>query len=54
MGFASRKHIWTLNPWADEKTKSKVFKRFIKNKSKNKVGPYLDPSNNADAYSIIE
>jgi len=46
--------IWILDQWADDKTKPKVSKRFIKNKGKNKVGAYLDPSNNADAYSIIE
>lgn len=46
--------IWILDQWADDKTKPKVSKRFIKNKGKNKAGAYLDPSNNADAYSIIE
>lgn len=46
--------IWIMDQWADDKTKPKVSKRFIKNKGKNKAGTYLDPSNNADAYSIIE
>jgi hypothetical protein len=40
--------------WKDMATKPKISKRFIRTKGKNKSGQYIDPSNNADAFSVIE
>lgn len=45
--------IWIMDQWADDRTKPKVSKRFIRRKGRVD-GAYIDPSNNADAYSIIE
>lgn len=46
--------IWVMDQWANDKTKPKVSKRHIRRKGKLKTGNYVDPSNNADAYSVIE
>jgi hypothetical protein len=46
--------FWIMDQWASDATKPKVSKRFIRHKGKSESGAYLDPSNNAAAYSIIE
>ncbi|TRX75143.1 BPSL0067 family protein [Pseudomonas mangiferae] len=46
--------IWIMDQWKDDKRKPFVSKRYIRRKGKNSKGGYNDPSNNADAYSIIE
>lgn len=46
--------IWIMDQWANDKTKPKVSKRFIRSKGKTPSGAFVDPSNNADAYSIVE
>jgi hypothetical protein len=46
--------IWVMDQWANDITKPNVSKRYIRRKGKNTKGGYVDPSNNADAYSVIE
>lgn len=46
--------IWVVDQWNDDTTKPKVSKRFIRRKGRSKSGQLVDPSNNADAYSVIE
>jgi hypothetical protein len=46
--------IWVMDQWADDKTKPKVTSRYIRKKGKNPRGAFVDPSNNAEAYAIIE
>lgn len=45
--------IWVMDQWPDDTTKPKVSKRYIFKKGKSK-GHYIDPSNNAEAFSVIE
>lgn len=46
--------IWVVDQWKDDPRKPKVSKRYIRSKGKNKNGDFIDPSNNADAFSVIE
>jgi len=51
--------IWVMDQWIDnapegKKKKPYVSKRFITSKGKWKDGTYVDPSNNADAFSVIK
>jgi len=46
--------IWVMDQWASDTSKPKVSKRFLRKKGKNAAGAYIDPSNNADAYSVID
>jgi len=46
--------IWVMDQWASDVTKPKVAKRYIRPKGQLADGKYLDPSNNANAYSVIE
>lgn len=46
--------IYVVDQWKDMVAKPKISKRFIRTKGKNKSGTYIDPSNNADAFSVIE
>ncbi len=45
--------IWIMDQWANDKQKPKVSKRFLSRKGTGKDG-FVDPSNNADAFSVIE
>ncbi|MEJ8810691.1 BPSL0067 family protein [Variovorax ureilyticus] len=45
--------IWVVDQWKHT-TKLKVQRRYLKSLGKNKDGTFVDPSNNADALSIIE
>ncbi|WP_342117854.1 BPSL0067 family protein [Pseudoduganella sp. OTU4001] len=45
--------IYVIDQWKS-KDKIEVGQRFIKSKGKNADGSYKDPSNNADAFSVIE
>lgn len=45
--------IVVLDQWLSDK-KPTISKRTLSFKGKNKDGTYIDPSNNADAFSIIE
>lgn len=46
--------IWIMDQWKDDKSKPKVSAHYIKRKGKLASGAFLDPSSNADAYSVIE
>lgn len=46
--------IWVMDQWSNDKTKPLVSKRYIRKKGRLANGQYIDASNNADAYSIIE
>ncbi len=47
--------MWVMDQWADDKRKPKVSSRYLRTKGKlPNDGGFLDPSNNADAYSVIE
>ena len=46
--------IWVMDQWSNDATKPLVSKRYIRAKGKLANGQYIDASNNADAYSIIE
>jgi hypothetical protein len=45
--------IWIMDQWNNLERKPKVSKRYILSRGK-KDNSYINPSNNADAYSIIE
>ncbi|MGF1689602.1 BPSL0067 family protein [Photobacterium japonica] len=42
--------IWVMDQWASENA---INARLIKFKGRNADGSYVDPSNNADAFSVI-
>lgn len=46
--------IWVMDQWLSDTSKPKVSKRLLRRKGKLSDGKYVDPSNNADAYSVIE
>lgn len=46
--------IRVVDQWADDEKKPKVSERYIQKKGKHPNGKYIDPSNNAEAYSVIE
>lgn len=46
--------IWIMDQWASDTGKPKVSKRYVRRKGKLPGGAFIDPSNNADAYSVIE
>jgi len=46
--------IWVMDQWANDKDKPKISSRPIPARGKHKNGEYVNPSNNADAFSIIE
>jgi len=46
--------IWVMDQWKGDPNKPKVSKRHIRSKEKGTNGTFIDPSNNADAFSIIE
>jgi hypothetical protein len=48
------KGLWIMDQWNNDKTKPKVSKRYLTRKGKDAKGNFIDPSNNADAYSVIE
>jgi hypothetical protein len=45
--------IYIMDQWKSKK-EGKVSSRFIRSLGKDKRGRFIRPSNNADAYSIIE
>lgn len=45
--------IFIVDQW-HSKDKTKIGRRFIPSKGKNRDGTFKDPSNNADAFSVIE
>src|SRR5687768_4295719 len=46
--------MWIMDQWKNNTTKPKVSKRYIRKKGKTASGAFVDPSNNADAYAVIE
>ena len=46
--------IYVVDQWRDMAGKPTISKRFIRSKGKNKSGNFIEPSNNADAFSVIE
>jgi hypothetical protein len=46
--------VWIMDQWADDIRKPKVSKRYIRKQGQLQNGQYVNPSNNADAYSVIE
>lgn len=46
--------IWITDQWNGDPKKPNVSKRYIMFKGKSKKGGFIDPSNNADAFSVIE
>lgn len=49
------KGIYVMDQWRDDQGKPKVSKRYLRKKGKHStMDTFVDPSNNAEAYSIIE
>jgi hypothetical protein len=48
------KGLWIMDQWNNDKTKPKVSKRYLTRKGKDAKGNFIDASNNADAYTVIE
>jgi hypothetical protein len=46
--------IWVMDQWADDRSKPSVSERYLRRKGTSSNGRFVDPSNNADAYSVIE
>lgn len=46
--------IWVMDQWKDDAAKPTVSKRYLSKKGTAANGSYNNPSNNADAYSVIE
>ncbi|SFM68514.1 BPSL0067 family protein [Rugamonas rubra] len=46
--------IYLLDQWPNMETKQKISKRFIRSLGKDKKGNCIRPTENADAYSVIE
>jgi hypothetical protein len=46
--------IWVMDQWSDDKKKPTISSRYLRRKGKDRNGNFVDPSNNADAYSIIK
>ncbi len=47
--------MWVMDQWADDTRKPKVSSRYLRKQGKlPKDAGFVDPSNNADAYSVIE
>lgn len=46
--------IYVVDQWCSDVTKPRVSMRYIRKKGKNKAGDFVDPSNNADAFSVIK
>lgn len=46
--------IYVMDQWNDPGRKARISRRYIRAKGKNKSGKYIKPSDNADAFSVIE
>lgn len=46
--------IYVMDQWNDSVRKPKISRRYIRSKGKNQSGKYIEPSDNADAFSVIE
>ena len=45
--------ITIMDQWVSDTSKPKVSSRYLRKKGKNADGAFVDPSNNAEAYSVI-
>jgi hypothetical protein len=46
--------IWIMDQWSDNAKKPLISSRYLRRKGKDRNGNFVDPGNNADAYSIIK
>jgi hypothetical protein len=46
--------LWIMDQWKSDSQKPKVSKRYLRKRGFASNGKPLDPSNNADAYSVVE
>ena len=46
--------ICVMNPWASDRSEPKVSERFPAQEEKKAAGATIDPSNNAEACSVID
>jgi len=46
--------IWVMDQWKGDRNKPTVSKRHIPKRGQNPDGSYRDPSNNAEAFYVIE
>jgi hypothetical protein len=46
--------LWIMDQWKSDSQKPRVSKRYLRRKGFAGNGAALDPSNNADAYSVVE
>lgn len=46
--------LWIMDQWADNNKKPKISKRYLRRQGRLPSGRFKNPSNNADAYSVIE
>ena len=46
--------IYIIDQWPDDKTKKKISKRFIRRLGKDRLGEFIQPTENADAFFVIE
>jgi hypothetical protein len=46
--------IYIMDQWPDDGKKPKISMRFLYRLGKDKSGKYIDPPQNADAFSVIE
>jgi hypothetical protein len=46
--------IWIMDQWRNDPRKPRISMRRVPRKGKRKDGSFTDPSNNADAFSVIE
>lgn len=46
--------IYVMDQWNDPVKKPKISQRYLPFKGKNRNGSFPDPSNNGDAFSVIE
>jgi hypothetical protein len=46
--------MWVMDQWASDTSKPAVSRRYLRRKGQLPSGAFVDPSNNADAYSVVE
>lgn len=49
-----RDGLWIMDQWADDNRKPRVSRRYLRRRGTSSGGGYRDPSNNADAYAVID
>lgn len=46
--------IWVMDQWRSDEQKPTISKRYLRRQGRNKSGQFINPSNNADAYAVIQ